>query len=281
MGSGGKETFHWRTAISYKTKERIVVRGYDNNELTGNIDFASMAHLVLTGKLPSEKQKSILNALLVSLCEHAFSPSSAAARFVASGGVPLNTAVAGGILTMGTRHASADIPAQVFQDGVARCREEGVDIETCALQIVREHRQSKKILNGFHHPQHIEDPRVRRLFQLSDEHGTSNDHQRLARAMEEATKTVYGRVFYLNGPGAFAAVGSDIGLTPQQIKGLMILSRTVSLIAHAIEENEREKGWRASTKADITQPLDLSLQLPEYYDGPSERPLSEPESSDS
>jgi len=100
----------------------------------------------------------------------------------------------------------------------------------------------------------------------------------LALAMEEATKTVYGRVFYLNGPGAFAAVGSDIGLTPQQIKGLMILSRTVSLIAHAIEENEREKGWRASTKADITQPLDLSLQLPEYYDGPSERTLSEPES---
>lgn len=273
MNAAEKQPFHWRTAISYKTKERIVVRGYDNNELTGSIDFASMAHLVLTGRLPSDGQKAMLNALLVSLAEHAFSPSSAATRFVASGGVPLNTAVAGGVLTMGERHASADIPARVFQSGVARCREQGIEIRTCALEIVREHRQSKRILNGFHHPQHIRDPRVRRLFQLSEEHGTGGDHQRLALAMEEATETVYGRIFYLNGPGAFAAVGSDMGLSPEQIKGLMILSRTVSLIAHAIEENDREKGWRASTRTDITQPLDLSLQLPEYYDGPPERRL--------
>jgi citrate synthase len=278
--SAEKKPFHWRTAISYKTKDRIVVRGYDNNELTGNIDFASMAHLVLTGKLPSENQKPMLNALLVSLCEHAFSPSSAASRFVASGGVPLNTAVAGGMLSMGTRHASADIPARVFQEGVARCREQGIDVQSCALQIVREHKQSERILNGFHHPQHIRDPRVGRLFQLSDQQGTSGDHQRLALAMQEATRTVYGRLFYLNGPGAFAAIGSDMGLTPEQIKGLMILSRTVSLIAHTIEENEREKGWRASPKADIVQPLDLSLQLPEYYDGPEDRRLAEAERSD-
>ena len=275
MNTAEKQSFHWRTAISYKTRERIVVRGYDNNELTGNIDFASMAYLVLTGRLPSDGQKSMLNALLVSLSEHAFSPSSAATRFVASGGVPLNTAVAGGVLTMGERHASADVPARVFQSGVERCREQGVDIRTCALEIVREHWQSKRILNGFHHPQHIEDPRVRRLFQLSDEHGTSGDHQRLALAMEEATRTVYGRIFHLTGPGAFAAVGSDMGLTPEQIKGLIILSRTVSLIAHAIEENDREKGWRASSRTDIIQPLDLSLQLPEYYDGPPDRRLSE------
>ncbi len=40
---------------------------------------------------------------------------------------------------------------------------------------------------------------------------------------------------------------------------------------------EREKGWRASGKSDITVPLDLSLQLPEFYDGPAERSLPEAE----
>jgi citrate synthase len=274
MQSIRQDPFHWRTGIAYKTKEKIVVRGYDNNELTGNVGFTSMAFLVLTGRLPCEKEKAVLDAMLVSLCEHAFSPSSAATRFVASGGVPLNTAVAGGILAMGTRHASADIPAQMFQQGVKRCKVEGIDIDTCALNIVREHKESGRILNGFHHPQHIKDPRVRRLFQVAEQHGTRGDHQNLALAVEKATEIVYGRVFYLNGPGAFAALGSDLGLTPPQIKGLMILSRTVSLIAHAVEENEREKGWRASRKADITQPLDLSLQLPEYYDGPPARRLS-------
>jgi hypothetical protein len=68
-----------------------------------------------------------------------------------------------------------------------------------------------------------------------------------------------------------------MGLDPEQIKGLMILSRTVSLVAHSIEETRREKGWRASRSADITQPLDLSLQLPEHYDGPSLRPLPRPD----
>ena len=41
-----KEPFHWRTAISYKTLDRIVVRGYDVNELAGNVSFAEMLHLV-------------------------------------------------------------------------------------------------------------------------------------------------------------------------------------------------------------------------------------------
>jgi citrate synthase len=279
MDQNAKEPFHWRTSIAYKTKERIVVRGYDNNELVGNIDFASMMLLVLTGNLPSESQRAVTNALLVSLCEHAFSPSSAATRFVTSGGATLNAAVAAGILSMGTRHASADIPARLFQKAVERCRKDGISIDICALEIVKEHRDSKMILNGFHHPQHIQDPRVRRLFQVADQQGTSGDHQRLALAMEKATESVYGRVFYLNGPGAFAAVGSDMGLSPEQIKGLIILSRTVSLIAHSIEETEREKGWRASTKTSITQPLDLSLQRPEFYDGPAERSLSDPGST--
>lgn len=273
--SGGKqrEPFHWRTGIAYKTKDRIVIRGYNLNNLIGNIDFASMAYLVLTGELPPEQYRLMVNALLVSMAEHAFSPSSVSARFVASGGVPLNVAVAGGVMTMGERHASADIAAGIFKDGIKRCRDEKISIEKCAELIVAEYKRDRRILNGFHHPQHIRDPRVRRLFELSEEYKITGEHQKLAEAMERATGKVYGRVLYLNAPGAFAAIGCDMGLTPEQIKGLIILSRTVSLAAHSIEEMEREKGWRASGKSKIVQPLELSMQLPEYYDGPPDRSL--------
>src|SRR3972149_176063 len=48
-----REPFHWRTAISYKTKDRIVVRGYDLNDLVGNLSFTAMAYLVWRGGLPS------------------------------------------------------------------------------------------------------------------------------------------------------------------------------------------------------------------------------------
>lgn len=273
MENDKKEPFHWRTSIAYKTKDKIVVRGYDLNELTGSIDFASMAYLVWTGNPPQEGHRLMLNAMLVSLSEHAFSPSSVSCRFVASGGVPLNVAVAGGVMTMGSVHASADVPASMFQKGIQRCGQENIDIETCALHIVREHKEQKKILNGYHHPQHVRDPRVERLLQLAKEYSIKGQHQLLAKAIEQATEKVYGRFFYLNGPGAIAAVASDMGMSPNQIKGLLILSRTVSLVAHSIEEMEQEKGWRASTKSRITQPLDLSLQRPEYYDGPALRYL--------
>jgi citrate synthase len=273
MPDSEREPFHWRTSIAYKTREKIVVKGYDNNELTGAIDFASMAYLVWTGELPPRNYSLMLNAMLVSMAEHAFSPSSVASRFVASGGVPLNVAVAGGILSIGSRHASSDIPALIFKEGVKRCREKGISIEACAMQIVSRHKENKSILNGFHHPQHIQDPRVNRLFQLAEEYTISGDHQLLAKAMERATAKVYGRLLYLNAPGAIAAIASDMGLEPECIKGLLILSRTVSLVAHSVEEMQREKGWRASTKSNITQPLDLSLQLPEFYDGPEERRL--------
>ncbi len=269
-----RENFHWQTSIAYKTQERIVIRGYDLNELTGNIDFASMAYLVLTGELPSENKRKMLNSLLVSLAEHAFSPSAAAARFVASGGVPLNTAVAGGILTLGERHASADIPAKVFSDGVKNCKKEKKTLEECAKEIVKWHRENKKVLNGYHHPQHIKDPRVERLFKLSDTYQISGEHVKLAKLIERETENFFSRKLYLNAPGAFAAICCDMGLTPKQTKGLIILSRTVSLVAHSIEEMEREKGWRASKNTPIVQPLDLSLQLPEYYDGPRERKLN-------
>ena len=268
-----REPFHWRSSIAYKTKEKIVIRGYDNNQLIGNIDFASMAYLVWTGELPPDNYRLMLNALLVSLSEHAFSPSAVSCRMVASGGVPLNAAVAGGILTLGSRHGSAEVPAQMFRDGIARCEKEGLTIHECAVLIVREYKDQKAILNGYHHPQHIKDPRTDRLLELSAEYNIQGKYQELGLAIEKATKHVYGRTFYMNAPGAMAAIGSDMGLTPDQIKGLMILSRTVSLVGHSIEEMDREKGWRASGKSNITQPLDLSLQLPEFYDGPGDRNL--------
>ena len=270
-----RQPFHWRSSIAYKTKDKIVIRGYDNNQLTGNIDFASMAFLVWTGELPPENYRLMVNALLVCLSEHAFSPSAVSCRMVASGGVPLNTAVAGGILTLGSRHGSAEVPAAMFLDGIARCEKEGLTIEECAARIVKEYRARKAILNGYHHPQHIKDPRVDRLFELAKEYKIRGKHQEFARAIQKCTEQVYSRTLYLNAPGAMAAIGCDMGLTPEQIKGLMILARTVSLIGHSIEEMKCEKGWRASGKSDITQPLDLSLQLPEFYDGPAERDLAE------
>ncbi len=268
-----REPFHWQTAIAYKTKDRIVVRGYDLNELVGALSFTEMAYLVWRGELPSDAHARMLDALLVSLAEHAFSPSSAASRFVASGGVPLHVGVAGGMLAVGTLHGTADRPAELFKDALARMATEGLTMESAARQIAREARTAGRRLPGFHHAQHIRDPRTARLLDLSDRLGVSGVHVAMARAIEAATEEFWGRRIYLNGPGAMGAICMDMGFDVEMIKGIFLLSRTVSLVAHTYEEMSREKGWRASTNAPIVQPLDLSLQRPDFYDGPRDRPL--------
>jgi citrate synthase len=268
-----REPFHWQTAIAYKTKDKIVIRGYDLNELIGNVTFSEMAYLVWRGELPSEAHTKMLDALLVSMAEHAFSPSSAASRFVASGGVPLHVGVAGGMLAIGSLHGTADRPAQLFHDAVERMTSEGLSQQDVARAIAGEARTAGRRLPGFHHAQHIIDPRTARMLSLADEYGVAAQYVAMARAIEAATEEFWGRRIYLNGPGAMGAICLDMGFDVELIKGVFLLSRTVSLVAHTYEEMYREKGWRASTNAAIVQPLDLSLQKPEFYDGPRDRPL--------
>ena len=91
-----QEPFHWRTGIAYKTRDQIVVRGYDLNDLTGNLDLSEMAYLVWRGELPGKSHARMLNAIMVCLAEHAFSPSSAAARMASIrcyGSMAANTAM--------------------------------------------------------------------------------------------------------------------------------------------------------------------------------------------
>jgi citrate synthase len=269
----GREPFHWRTAIAYKTKEKIVVRGYDLNDLVGRISFAEMTYLVWRGELPPPAHGRMLDAILVSMAEHAFSPSSAASRFVASGGVPLHVGVAGGMLALGSLHGTADRPAALFKEAVERMEREHLTLEDAARAVAGDARRDGRRLPGYHHPQHIQDPRTARLLEICDRLGVTGTYVTMARAIEAATEPFWGRRIFLNGPGSVGAICLDMGFDVEMIKGVFLLSRTVSLVAHTYEETRREKGWRGSGNASITQPLDLSLQRPEFYDGPRDRPL--------
>src|SRR5438445_8206460 len=169
-----REPFHWRTAIGYKTKDKIVVRGYDLNELTGGISFAEMAYLVWRGELPAPAHSRMLDAILVSMAEHAFSPSSAASRLITSGGVPLHVGVAGGLLAIGSLHGTADRPAELFKEAVDRMRRDGLSLEAAAQGVAGDARRSGQRLPGFHHPQHIQEPRTARLLELTNTTANTN-----------------------------------------------------------------------------------------------------------
>lgn len=263
--------FRWRSNIAWKDREHIVVRGYDVNDLARNLDFGEMLFLVLRGELPKPAQGRITNAMMVSLAEHAFSPSSATTRFATAGGAELNAAVSAGVAAIGRLHGTADRPALMFRSVRQRAAEEGASVQEAAASTVREMCARRERLPGFHHAQHVRDPRTATLLELSDSLGISDVYVLIARAMQDATETYLGRRLWLNGPGAMGCIGLDAGFEPLELKVMFIVARSLSLGAHAIEESATERGWRASENTDMVQPLSLELQGREGYGGPAER----------
>ena len=67
----------------------------------------------------------------------------------------------------------------------------------------------------------------------------------------------------INVDGAIAAICGDIGLPPELGNAMFIISRVPGLIAHAHEEQKRERRMRQIDASGVT------------YDGPSERRLPE------
>lgn len=274
MTTEERPTFHWKTNIAWKNKDRIVIRGYDVNELTGNIDFGAMVHLVLKGELPTPAVAAMTNAWMVNLAEHAMSPSSATIRFATSGGAEINAALASGVASIGRLHGTSDRPAQMFLGVEERVKTDGLSVQEAALRTVLEMRERRESMPGFHHPQHIEDPRTVRLLGLAEDLGIAGKYVEIARAMEDATVEAFnGRRLYLNGPGSMGSTGLDAGYEPIQLKAIFIVARTLGLAAHHIEESQREKGWRASGNVGMIQPLSLEMQGPDWYDGPADRSL--------
>ncbi|MCX7426028.1 MAG: citryl-CoA lyase [Planctomycetia bacterium] len=282
-----KEPFHWQSAISYKTRERIVVRGYDVNELTGNISFAEMLHLVWKGELPPPNVAKMVDALLVCFAEHAMSPSSASARMVMSGAGYIMPALAGGVLSIGYTHVDAHEAAATWIAAVELMKEKGWTLEETAdflAQGIRRKEKDdafvrrfgdRKVIPGWHHPQHIRDLRSPRIIELAEHLGVAGDHVRFVLALENATEKHWGRKLYMNVSGAISSTLVDMGFNPDECLAFCAIARSVSITAHCIEEKNREKGWRASSGSKITQPLDLALQKPDYYDGPADRGLPE------
>ena len=282
-----QEPFHWRTAISYKTIDRIVVRGYDVNELAGNVTFAEMLHLVWKGELPPKNAAKMLDALLVIFSEHAFSPSSASARFVMSGAGYIMPALAGGILSIGYTHVDAHEAADAWITAVNLMKERAWTFEQTADYLCKGVRSKdkddafvrlfgdRKVLPGWHHPQHRRDLRSPRVIELAEEFGVAADHVKMVAAIEKATKQYWGRTIYMNIAGAIAATLVDMGFHPDECLAFCAISRSVSIVAHSHEEQQRERGWRASSRENIAQPLDLALQKPEFYDGPPDRNVPE------
>lgn len=257
----------WRTALTSVAPNRVVVRGFAVDEMMGRVNFAEAVYLLLVGELPSPAIGKMMGAILVATIDHGTTPpSTQAARNVATTGAPLRASVAAGILGFGRYHGG-DIEngMRFLEEGVALVRR-GKTYDEAAAELVKHYRDVHEPVPGFGHRIHTHDPRAARLFQMALELELDGRYLQMVRAVERAVNAGRGPDephIPVNVDGAIAAVCGDIGLDPSVGNALFIISRVPGLIAHAHEEQARERRMRQ---------IDQSAAV---YDGPSDRRLPE------
>jgi citrate synthase len=255
-----------RTAISTSDEHTIVVRGRDlSKELIGRIGFVDHFFLLLTGALPNAGQGAVLNATLVAISEHGLVPSNQAARMTfAAAPDAMQGAVAAGILGCGSVILGASETAGRMYSEIDARVAAGEAIEAASLAVMQAWRAAGKSIPGYGHPLHKErDARVDALFEVARAAGTDLRFVAIAEAVEALIPQVVGKTLKLNVSGAIPSVLLGAGFPVAALKGVPILARTASLIAHLYEEIQQPIGFALSYQA--TREMVYDGELPEGF----------------
>lgn len=249
---------YWRTSITYFEPNVIRIRGYAIEEIIDRLSFGDTFYLLIKGEVPKRNEGKLIEAILVSCCDHGFlAPSVNAARFAASSGVPLPQAVAAGILAIGKYHGGAIEDCALLLKSIA---ESGSPQEE-AQRLIREKLSRGERIPGYGHPIHTADPRIKALLRKAGELGFAGSYVDLAFEVERILQEETGKPININVDGVIAALVLELGFDPCVASAFFLISRTLGLVAHVYEEATREKPFRTIPEEDI------------LYDGPSSRSL--------
>ena len=241
-----------RSAICTSDADTIVVRGHDlARDLIGRINFADHFFLLLTGRMPDAAASAVLNATLVAIAEHGLVPSVQAARMtMAAAPDAMQGAVAAGLLGSGSVILGASETAGRLYVEIEAAAQGHGDLHAAARAVVSDRRARKLAIPGYGHPEHKRrDPRVDALFDVSARAGGGQRYVEIARVVEEVIPEVVGKELKLNVSGAIPAVLLGVGFPVAALKGVPMLARTASLIAHLHEELTDPIGFALSYQA--------------------------------
>ena len=231
------------TKLSTHTLDALYLR--DKNlvdEVMGQMTFTDAMFYHIMGVAPSPGQRAVLDAVLVTLMEHGFTPSAIAARMTyLSAPEALQSAVAAGLLNVasqfiGTMENAAKILGEIDADP------EGND--AACRRIVQQHHDQGQHMPGFgHHLHRPDDPRTPKLFAIAMAHDDINKKpiemiQRLGSTVDQ----IYDRHLTINATGATAAVLMGAGIPVGIMRGFAVISRAAGLVAHVMEEQVSPTG---------------------------------------
>lgn len=231
----------WKTAISGIIDGEVHIHGYKITDLIDQVSFTDAIWLELKGELPTEKERAMLDSILISTIDNGLGPPSVTnARNSASAGNPMQAAVAAGVLGVGEFHGGA-------MEECARLLQMGLTAEKLVEKVI----SSGDRIPGYGHKVYTTDPRAIQIFEKAKELGFYGEHCELAVSVEKVLEEKKGKKIPINVDGAIAAVVSDMGFDYRLGKGFFLIGRVVGLVAHIFEELVREKPFRRISDQEI------------------------------
>ena len=244
------------THIATSDTSTITVRGMDLvHDLIGRHGFTETMYFLICNRLPTAGQTRVLDACLVTLLEHGWTPTSIVSRLVADSvpGQP-QVALAAGLLAVGDVFAGT-------MDGCARILHDGMSAPDTAAyceQVVADHRARKRAMPGFGHPFHKpDDPRPPRLFAVAEEAGHSGRYIALLHQLGQTLDRTAKRRLTLNATGAIAALLLEIGMPLSVMRAVAVVSRAGGLAGHLVEEEKTHAAreiWRLAEEGIPYEP---------------------------
>ncbi|MFI6338786.1 citryl-CoA lyase [Streptomyces sp. NPDC050535] len=231
------------TSLGMSTTSTITLLGEDlADDLMGKVSLTELVHRMVTLRVPTPGQVRMLDACLLALADHGFTPTAIAARLTfLSAPDSVQGALAAGLLGGGSRFLGVTEDCGQFLGAVVEKLPEpptdDAGWDEAARTVVQEARTGKRIIPGLGHPVHKElDPRTPALIRIAREETCYGPHLALFEAIGRVHEEFLGRRLVLNGAGVVGAALADLGLPMELLRGFALLARAAGLLGQLAEE---------------------------------------------
>jgi len=221
----------WNSDITSVSKNKLVTYGFDQREIIRDFSYEEMIYLLMFGEKPDSTARDILRAVIVAYCSHGITgQSTLSVRMgVDCGSSFMNSAVAGFLVGSGEFHQGA-------LESSMRLISEASESPNIS-DFIDGWIEQGKVLAGFGHRFHPQDPRAIELMHLCKERGFGGKHIETAKGIEGYTKKRNGRSMNLG--AAAAAILLDMGFSAE-IAFLIIMVGRGPMFAAAYIERLKE-----------------------------------------